>query len=315
MDIAIALPTFVVTLREGVEAALVVGIVLAYLNKANQTQLNRWVAAGVGVGLLGSTLLGMLLYQILAQLAGASDGYAQVLKLSLEGLFGLVAIALLSWMLIWMTQQARAMKSDVEGALSSALQHSDQAEWRVFGLITIAVLREGFETVLFLSAQFQQGWMPVVGAIAGLLGAVLIGVLLFQLGIKINLRQFFQVMGVLLLLIVAGLVVSVLRHADGAIAQLAQLDPAYVRLCVTQQLGSCLLGPQVWNLSGILPDRQFPGVVLKALFGYRERIYGVQAIAYGVFLSTVGSLYLRSLGRSASRVLPKVAIAPAPKAE
>jgi high-affinity iron transporter len=292
MDFTAAIPTFVITLREGVEAALVVGIVLAYLKKANQTQLNPWVYAGVGSGVAASVLIGVLFSGMLGALAQSDQPYAAVLKPLLEGGFCTVAIVLLSWMLIWMTQQARSLKSEVEGAIDSALQQS--AGWGVFGLVAIAVLREGFETVLFIAAKFQQGWTAVMGAIAGLIGATGIGFLLFQMGVKINLRRFFQVMGVLLLLIVSGLVVTALRKFDAAVAILAQIEPQFAGWCAHPQ-GSCILGEQVWDLSAVLPDRQFPGILLKAFFGYTQRLYWVQAIGYIAFLATVGSIYFRSL--------------------
>ncbi|MEO1146125.1 MAG: FTR1 family protein [Cyanobacteria bacterium J06638_22] len=293
MNVAAALPTFVVTLREGVEAALVVGIVLAYLKQAERPQLTRWVYGGIAAGIIASGLVGVLLSGSLVWLSTLSDGYGRVAKLTFEGVFGVMAIALLSWMLVWMSRQARAMKGEVEGAVTSALQQ-ENAAIGVFSLIAIAVLREGFETVLFLAAQFQEGWIPIAGAVAGIVGAVIIGVLLFQLGVKINLRRFFLVMGVFLLLIVAGLVVSALRHFDGAIATLAHLDPQYAGLCHGTS-GACILGPQVWNASTVLPDKQFPGIILKALFGYTQRLYLGQAIAYLVFLGSVGTLYFRSL--------------------
>jgi len=293
MDVTAALPAFVVTLREGVEAALVVGIVLAYLQKANQSVLNRWVYAGIGVGIGGSILVGVVLNGSLVWLAGLESGYGRAAKLAMEGLFGAVAIALLSWMLVWMTRQAKALKGELEGAVTTVLAQPNAAAG-VFGLIAIAVLREGFETVLFLSAQFQEGWLPAIGAVAGLLGAVGIGFALFQLGVKINLRLFFQGMGVLLLLIVAGLVISMLRHFDGAIALLAATDPRFLPFCPGTS-GACLLGPQVWDTSTLLPDQEFPGIILKALFGYTQQLYLGQAIAYLLFLGTVGTLYLQSL--------------------
>jgi high-affinity iron transporter len=292
IDFTAALPTFVITLREGVEAALVVGIVLAYLKKANQTRLYPAVYAGIGVGIGASVLIGILFGGILSALAMSDQPYAAVLKPLLEGIFCTIAIVLLSWMLVWMTQQARFLKAEVEGAIGSALANDGGEGWGIFGLVTIAVLREGFETVLFIAAQFQQGWMPVVGAIAGLVGATGIGFLLFQLGVKINLRRFFQVMGMLLLLIVAGLVVTALRKVDGAIGVLAQVDPQFAGSCSG---ASCILGAQIWDLSGVLPDRQFPGILLKAFFGYTQKLYWVQAIAYILFLATVGTAYLRSI--------------------
>jgi high-affinity iron transporter len=292
MDFSSALPTFVVTLREGTEAALVVGIVLAYLKKADQTRLHPWVYGGIGVGILGSVLVGVLFSGVLSALDQSNQAYAPLLKQLLEGGFGVVAIGLLSWMLIWMTQQARQMKSEVEGAITHALQQGEYAGWGVFGLITIAVLREGFETVVFIAAQFQQGWIPALGALAGLLGATGIGILLFQLGVKINLRRFFQVMGVLLLLIVSGLVVSALRHFDKAASLWSQLNES-ANLCFSS--ASCILGPQVWDLSQVLPDRQFPGILLKAFFGYTQTLYAAQAVAYLLFLITIGTIYLQSV--------------------
>ncbi|HEY9660912.1 MAG TPA: FTR1 family protein [Allocoleopsis sp.] len=301
MDWSAALPTFVVTLREGVEAALVVGIVLACLNKANRSHLNGWVYGGIAIGVAASALIGVLFSGVLLALDASHQPYAPVIKQVLEGSFSTIAIGLLSWMLLWMTQQARSMKAEIEGAVTTALQ-SDGAGWGILGLILIAVLREGFETVVFITAQVQQGWIPALGAVAGLMGAGLIGVLLFQLGVKINLRLFFQVMGVLLLLIVSGLVISALRHFDQALILLSQVNPDLATLCPPAP-ASCILGAQVWDLSQILPDRQFPGILLKAFFGYTQKLYLVQAIGYIAFLLTVGTLYFQSI--TGGKLLPQ----------
>ncbi|MBV9387531.1 MAG: FTR1 family iron permease [Chroococcidiopsidaceae cyanobacterium CP_BM_ER_R8_30] len=305
MDFSSALPTFVITLREGVEAALVVGIVLACLKKAQQSQLNQWVYAGVGVGIAASALVGVLFNWVIQTVGNLNPQYTPVIEPLLEAAFGIVAISMLSWMLIWMTQQARFLKTEVESSVTSALQRSTNSGWGVFTLILIAVLREGFETVLFIAANFQQGLVPALGALSGLVGAVGIGILLFSVGVKINIRAFFQVMGILLLMIIAGLVVSVLKDVDGAVAKLALVDQTS-SLCFfpgrVARDSSCLLGPKVWDTSNILPDSQFPGVILKALFGYREKLYFIQAVAYITFLLTVGGFYWRSLsGRVASQ--------------
>lgn len=298
LDLTPALPTFVITLREGVEAALVIGIVLAYLNKAEQTQLNPWVYSGIGGGLLASIGVGSLFAWLFQLLGSTNQVYAPVFKPLLQVGFSLAAIAMLSWMLIWMTQQAKLLKSEVEGSISHALLSSDRAGWGIFGLIFIAVLREGFETVLFLAAKFQQGWMPLFGAVAGLIGAVSIGVLLFRLGVKINLRQFFQVMGIFLLLIVAGLVVSALGHLDLALDRLAMINPA-ANFCVYSDRiakpPSCILGSLLWDTSRFLPERQFPGIVFHTLFGYEDHLFLIQAVGYSLFLGTIGVMYLRSL--------------------
>ncbi|MCU0552458.1 MAG: FTR1 family protein [Leptolyngbya sp. Prado105] len=282
------LSTFVITLREGVEAALVVGIVLAYLNKANRSALNAWVYAGIGAGILASVIVGGAFIGVLTSLDTSNQLYAPVLKPLLEAVFGLIAIALLSWMLIWMTKQAKSLKGEVEQEIDRAIQAN--AAWGIFGIIFFAVLREGFETVVFIAAQFQQGSSPVIGAMGGLLGAIMIGILLFKLGIKINLKQFFQVMGVFLLLIVSGLVIGVLAHLDKSLVLLAQINPN-----IACGGDSCILGGLIWDTSRVLPQKQFPGVILHTLFGYVDRFYWAEAIAYFTFLFTVGSLYFRSL--------------------
>lgn len=299
MNLTSALPTFVITLREGVEAALVVGIVLALLKKANQSRLNPWVYAGVIFGILISTLIGLLFSFVIKTLGAINPQYTSVVEPMLEGVFGIIAIAMLSWMLLWMTKQAKLIKAEVEGAVTAALTQNSHAGWGIFGLILIAVVREGFETVLFIAANFQQGLAPALGAMSGLLAATAMGILLFKLGVKINIRQFFQVMGLLLVLIVAGLVVSSLKHFDQGLANLALSSRAAESLCFYYahftKIHSCILGPMVWNTHGMLPDQQFPGIILKSLFGYREHLYLVQAVAYIVFVSTVGLFYFRSL--------------------
>ena len=301
MDFSSALPTFVITLREGVEAALVVGIVLAYLKKAKQSELNSWVYGGVAVGLLVSAVVGQLFGWLIANLGTTNQKYSPVIEPLLEGVFSVMAIGFLSWMLVWMTQNARMMKQNVEGAIGSALSHRAGAGWGIFALVFFAVLREGFETVLFIAAKFQQGLAPTLGALGGIAAAAGIGALLFKWGVKLNLRLFFMVMGALLLLIVSGLVVTSLGHFDTAMQTLAQLDRRSAGLCFFQerfakpQDRDCILGPMVWNTSKVLPDDRFPGVILNALFGYTQRLYLVQAIGYGVFLITIGSIYFQSL--------------------
>lgn len=300
MDFTAALPTFVITLREGVEAALVVGIVLALLKKAKQSHLNPWVYAGIGVGIAASAMVGVLFGWIVQWLSASNPQYAPTIEPLLEAVFGVIAIAMLSWMLIWMTQQAKFLKAQVEGAVNAALQQDKRAGWGVFSLIFIAVLREGFETVLFIVAKFQQGLIPALGSLGGLAVAIGIGVLLFKWGVKINIRQFFKIMGVFLLLIVAGLVVSSMGDFDEAVRSLSQMNRSSESLCFYYERfsknPSCILGPMVWNSNKILPDDKFPGIVLRTLFGYTDKLYLVQAVGYLLFVATIGGLYFRSLG-------------------
>jgi high-affinity iron transporter len=104
-------------------------------------------------------------------------------------------------------------------------------------------------------------------------------------------------MGIFLLLIVSGLAISALKNAEVAIGTLAHLKPQFASFCSGSQ-DSCILGPLVWDLTQILPDKKFPGLLLKSLFGYRDRLFITQAIVYFLFLTTAGSLYFQSLSTS-----------------
>jgi high-affinity iron transporter len=310
MDFAAALPTFVITLREGVEAALVVGIVLAYLKKSGQSHLRSWVYSGIGVGLALSAVVGVMLSWFVQHLGSSNEKYGPVFEPLLEGIFSVIAIGLLSWMLIWMSKNAKGLKASVEGSIGKALTQG-RAGLGVFALVFFAVLREGFETVLFIASKFQQGVMPAIGALLGILSAVGIGVMFFRLGIRLNLRKFFLIMGILLLFIVSGLVVSALGHFDTAINTLAGLDRKSADLCFFYERfakpmnRSCILGPTVWNLASVMPDDKFPGILFSALFGYTQRLFTIQAISYVTFLVTIGTLYMKSLGISVPKLLSK----------
>ncbi|MGD1937311.1 MAG: FTR1 family protein [Cyanophyceae cyanobacterium] len=284
-----ALPAFVVTLREGFEATLVVGIVLASLAKASRSNLNRWVWFGIVGGIIASVVIGTLLVQGIQALDQSQQTYAPLLKELLETSLGITAIALLGWMLVWMTQQSQSLSGEVKSAVTAAL-NSDTAGWGIFGIIAIAVTREGFETAVFLAAQFQEGLVTLLGAIAGLLGAGILGVLLFRWSIRINISSFFKVMGAVLIVLIGALTISALKHGNGV--ALVANDLGLIDCWSLPD--SCVLGPQLWDLSSVLSDRQFPGLVFKTLLGYRDHLYVAQAIAYIATVATISALYLRS---------------------
>ncbi len=299
MDFSAALPTFVITLREGVEAALVVGIVMAYLKKVKRPELNVWVLGGLVLGIAISGLVGIAFNAVMQSFGPSNPEVSPVFEPLLEGVFSLAAIAMLSWMLVWMTQQGKVMKGQVEGTLNQALERGHRAGWGILGLILFAILREGFEVVLFIAAKFQEGIIPAAGAFGGIIAATVIGVALFKFGVRINIRAFFKVMGIFLLMIVSGLVISALGSFDHAMGILAQADRKSASLCFFYEHfvkeRSCILGGMVWNFSKVLPDEKFPGVILRSLFGYQDKLFLVQAIAYLGFLITAGIAYFNTL--------------------
>ena len=269
MDWSFALPVMFITLREGVEAALVVGIVAAYLVRAEQTVLIKWVWIGVFGGLLLSGLLGWMAETLLG-------GFRGTLYLVTEASFALLAVAMLSWMLLWMTQRSRFLKKEIQEAVQLSIQDPKKAGLGIATLVGVAVLREGIEVVLFLGAQLRSGaWPPLIGAAVGLVLASAIGYALFGLGARIDVRAFFAALGSLLLLIVAGL----LSTALGLLSSAFEWN----------------LGPVLWDLSGVLPEGQFPGVMFNALFGYTDQPRLLQFLVWLGYLLSVGTLYLRTI--------------------
>ncbi len=269
MDWSFALPVMFITLREGVEAALVVGIVAAYLVRAEQTVLIKWVWIGVFGGLLLSGLLGWMAETLLG-------GFRGTLYLVTEASFALLAVAMLSWMLLWMTQRSRFLKKEIQEAVQLSIQDPKKADLGIATLVGVAVLREGIEVVLFLGAQLRSGaWPPLIGAAVGLMLASAIGYALFGLGARIDVRAFFAALGSLLLLIVAGL----LSTALGLLSSAFEWN----------------LGPVLWDLSGVLPEGQFPGVMFNALFGYTDQPRRLQFLVWLGYLLSVGTLYLRTI--------------------
>jgi high-affinity iron transporter len=269
MDWSFALPVMFITLREGVEAALVVGIVAAYLVKAQQVNLLKWVWIGVLGGLLSSGLLGWLAETVLG-------GFRGTLYLVTEASFALLAVAMLSWMLLWMTQRSRFLKKEIQEAVQRSITNPEQAGLGIATLVGVAVLREGIEVVLFLGAQLQSGALPpLIGAFVGLLLASVLGYALFGLGARIDIRTFFAALGSLLLLIIAGL----LSTALGLLSSAFEWN----------------LGPVLWDFSTVMPEGQFPGVMFNALFGYTDQPRLLQFLVWLGYLLSVGTLYMRTI--------------------
>jgi high-affinity iron transporter len=280
---SMAIPAGAIALREGTEASLVVGIVLACLAKAQRLALRPWVYGGIAAG-LAISLLGGWLALAIGQRASL-DRLGQELW---KGSISLLAVLMLSWMLVWMTSQAKQMRSMIAGSVDRALDKS--AGWPLCGLVAIAVGREGIETVVFVISQTDGTRVALLGAVGGWLAAALLVGLLLGGTVRIDLGQFFRVMGVLLLGVVGGLVISMLQHLDGA----AMLW-SHPEICAWRSPGVCNLGPLVWDWHELLPEDRLPGLLLKTLLGYRDRLHGLQLLAYVVFWGAIGGAYWQSL--------------------
>jgi high-affinity iron transporter len=259
----VSIPAAVLIFREGLEAALIVAILLGYLRKLGQSRRAAGVWAGVGLAV--ALTLG---FALTLQAIGASFDYPA--KGIYEGVTSLVAVIMLTGMIFWMTRQARHMKGSLERSVDAALAGGGTAA--LFALAFFSVAREGVETGLFLSAAaFASSERAIVlGGIAGLLAAIVAAWLMYRVGVRLNLRRFFTVTSVLLLVFGA----AILRYAVHEFEEVRLLPP---------------LIEQVWNTGHLLPDGTGLGAVLSALVGYTSKPSLLQLLAYVGYLVGIGS--------------------------
>ena len=210
------LPTFVIGLREGLEATLIVVIIATFLSAAGRRDSLRAMWTGVAVAVLFCIGFGIAL-QIL------DENLPQIRQEQLETVVALVAAAAVTYMIVWMRRHARNLRGDLQLAVEGALARGSGRA--LVGMAFFAIIREGLETAVFLTAAFQQSARPALtgsGAILGVFTAVLLGAGIYRGGVSINLVRFFRFTGVVLVLVAGGLIVSALHtgHAAGWIFSL-----------------------------------------------------------------------------------------------
>jgi high-affinity iron transporter len=196
------IPTLVIALREGVEASLIVGIVAAFLVKERRGDALRWMWAGVG-------LAAALCVAVAIVLRVVGDQLPQREQEGLETVVGLIAVAMIAYMIVWMRRHARGLRAALEGDTAHALATGSTIA--LVGMAFLAVLREGFETSVFMLAAFQDTADPAAagaGAVIGLLAAMALGLGIYKGGVRINLSRFFRVTGLILVLVAAGLLAT-----------------------------------------------------------------------------------------------------------
>jgi high-affinity iron transporter len=202
------LPTFVIGLREGLEAALIVSIIATFLRRNGASLRGMWVGVGLGVAI--SIAVGVVLRVVEQNLPQAGQE-------GMETVIGLVAVFFVTGMIFWMRTHARFMKRDLEQHASEALTSGTTTALVVMAFL--AVLREGFETSVFLLATFQNATSApaaIIGAVLGIVVAVGLGWGIYRGGVRLNLQRFFSVTGLFLILVAAGLVLNAFRTAHEA---------------------------------------------------------------------------------------------------
>ncbi len=238
------IPTFVIGLREGIEAALIVGIVAAFLRKQEQRQALRWVWIGVAVAVTFCLAVG-------AGLQIADEQLPQRQQEQLETLVSLAAVGIVTFMIFWMRSHAAGLRAELEERAGEALVTGS-----AIGLIAMAffaVLREGLETAVFLLASFQASTNALLagfGALLGVLAAVGIGIGIYRGGVRLDLARFFRLTAGVLVLVAAGLLATAVHtgHEAGWInsfqGQALDLSWLVVPDTVTSSLLTGMLGLQ-----------------------------------------------------------------------
>lgn len=255
------LTSALITFREGLEAALIVGIALSVLRHMQRSDQAKAIWTGVAAAVAVSLAVGLVFNLLGLAFEGRNEEI-------FEGTAMLLAAAVLTWMIFWMQRQGRQVEMRLKQDVRRAAAAGDKGA--LFGLAFVAVLREGIETVLFLTAAAFSATsiQMLVGGALGLALAVGLGWLVFTGSRRLDVRLFFRLTGILLLLFAAGLIAQAVHEL-----QEAALLPTFVE--------------HVWDINPILSEESTVGAFLKALFGYDGNPSLLQVLAYSVYCIAV----------------------------
>ncbi len=255
------LPSYLLSLREGLEAALLIGIVLGALKKMGRSHLNSVVWSGTFCAVVVSLMAAGVLNAVGASFEGKAEEI-------FEGFAMLLAAGVLTWMIFWMQRQSRTLKTELESEVHRATSQTGRRG--LFALAFLIVVREGVELALFLTAAAisTSSQQTLIGAVLGLSTSILLGWLLFTTTIQLNLSLFFKVTSVLLILFAAGLVAYGVHEFNEA----GWIPPVI---------------EHVWDVNPILDEKSGIGMVLKALFGYNGNPSLTEVVAYLAYFVAV----------------------------
>ncbi len=261
------LANFLIGLREGLEASLVVSILVAYLVKTGNRARLRDIWLGVGGAIALSLGFGALL-------AFSSQNMSFEAQEAFAGLMSILAVGLVTWMIFWMKRTARFMKKELEGRLASALTLGRTA---LVVIAFVSVAREGIETSLFMWSAAQatstSGGQPLIGALLGLATAAALGYLLYKSAVHINLAKFFKYTGIGLVVVAAGVLAYGVHDLQEA-----------------GWIGG--LGSIVFDVSAQVPLSSWYGTLLKGAFNFNPAPTIVELTVWAGYLITVMTLFL-----------------------
>ena len=274
------IPTFVIFLREGIEASMIVAMLLSYLSRINKREHFRDVYLGVAAAFVLIVLGGVGAYVLIKQYDGSN------VQTYFETTTYLIAAGFLTWMTFWMHKHARTMAKELQSRSDLALSKGTRLGLGVLSFQ--AVGREGLETMVFtlaiVFASQRQAQAPVhgtlllIGGALGLIVAFVIAFFIYRLGAKINLKIFFRVLGIVLMFFAAGLLADAVENL--------------------QQLGWLSIGTHVmWNSSGAITESSNIGDILHSMLGYADHPTIMQGVVYVTYVVVSVSAFV-AMGRS-----------------
>jgi high-affinity iron transporter len=266
----------ILTFREGLEASLIIAILLGYLRKIGRAELRSYVWAG-----LASAFAATIGFVVLLQFLGTQ--FKDPAEAIYEGCTSVLAVVMVTSMSLWMSRQGRRMKGDLEEGVRESLRAGGAAA--LFTLVFLTVIREGIETGLFLSAAaFASSQLDIlVGGLIGLAGAVVAALAMYRWGIRLDLRRFFQVAAILLVIFGA----AILRHGVAEFETAGVLPP---------------LVPHIWNTGGWLPDGRGLGSLLQTLVGYTAAPSLLEVMVFVAYYLVVAAILWRPWQQLRARV-------------
>lgn len=290
------LATFLIGLREGLEAALVVGILVAYLTRLQRRDVLPRLWLGVGLAIVLALVIGAILT------FGAYTLTFEAQEL-IGGLLSLLAVAMVTWMIFWMQRMARTMKKTLEGEIDRALAVGGL--WAIVVIGFVSVAREGIETTLLLWSMVQSfGDAPaaLLGALLGLVTAVVLGWLLSRGMVRLDLRVFFTWTGAFLIVVAAGVLaysIHDLQEAGalpGPFGSLAPIDPFTGTVAVGWP--GFLFG-WAFDVQAAIPPDSWLAAILQATIGFMPRMTWLQVVAWTLYIVVVFVLWVRGQRRPA----------------
>lgn len=256
---------FLIGLREGLEASLVVGILVAYLVRAGRRDLLRHVWLGVALAVGVSLAAG-------AALTFGPKGLSFEAQEAIGGSLSIVAVAFVTWMIVWMARTSRSLKSELESRLSSA---TAAGSWAVVAMAALAVGREGLETALFLWAAGQaagSGWAPLVGASLGIAVAIVLGIAVTKGAVRMDLSKFFTWTAVVLIFVAAGVLAYGVHDL-----QEAGILPGLHNLA--------------FDVSAQVPPDSWYGTLLKGTFNFSPQTTWLEAVVWLLYVPSAFALF------------------------